>query len=192
MISYISLVLIATIASPQATHHQATRLLHDGEFHRAVLLTQTALQNYECRFGASSLETALMLRDLARAYRESGLLKKAESAERREIDILRDRFGEEDANVALALDALGEILIDQRRFVEAGRAFNQALRIARDKLEPQSPYLATILNDLGAIVYQEGRPREAARLFHQSLAIREAAVTRANLDAVERKLASRK
>jgi tetratricopeptide (TPR) repeat protein len=192
MSSFLSLALMAFFASPETAHRRAVQLLHDGEFHPAVLLAQTALPQYESRFGATSLETALMLRDLAKAYQGSGLLAKAESAERREIEILHERLGEEDANMALAQDALAEILIDQGRFMEAGRALRLALRIAERKLDARSPHLASILNDLGAIYYRDGHPADAARLFRQSLAIRETAVTRANLDVIESKLASRK
>lgn len=198
MTSLLALALIVSTASPEATHRQTIELLNQGQYPQAAVLSQTALHQYETRYGASSLEAALMLRDLAKAWRGAGYLVKAEAAERREIEILRERVGEDDANLALAIDMLGEILFDQGHFTEAGRAFKQALHIAEKMLDPWNPHLATILNDLGAVYYRDGRPAEAARLLHRALAIREAsdqphvAITRANLAAIERTVASRK
>jgi tetratricopeptide (TPR) repeat protein len=187
MTSFLALALIGSVASPAAVHRHAKQLLDQGQFHQAALLTQAAVREYEIRFGASSLETALMLRDLAKASRAEGALRKAESVEGREIEILRTRLGEDDANMALALDALAEILIDQGRFTEAGRT----LRIAAGKLDAQNPHLATILNDLGVVCHHDGRSKEAERLFHRSLEIRETAAARANLDVVEQSVAAR-
>jgi len=192
------LALILSTSSPEATHRQVIQFLSRGQYQQAAELSQAALHGYETRFGGSSLEAALMLRDFAKACRGAGDLKKAEAAELREIEILRNRLGEEDANVALALDILGEILFDQGRFTESGYAFKQALRIAEKKLDPWNPYLATIFNDLGAVYYRGGRPAEAAKMLRRALAIREAsdpahaAITRANLDEIERAVASRK
>lgn len=187
MASFIALALIVSAASPAAVHRQATQLFDQGQFHQAELFIQTAVEEYEIRFGASSLETGLMLRDLAKAYRSEGALRKAEAVERREIEILRTRLGEDDANMGLALDALAEILIDQGRFTEAGRT----LRIAAGKLDSRNPHLATLLNDLGVVCYHDGRSKEAARMFHRSLEIREGAAARANLEVVEQSVVAR-
>ena len=182
------LALLALFPSPAAVHRLATQLFDQGQLHQAAMLTQSAVQLYERRFGPSSLETGLLLRDLAKAYRAEGSLPRAESVERREIEILRVRLGEDDANMALALDELAEILIAQGRFTEAGRT----LRRAAGKLDSRNPHLATILNDLGAVCYHDRRSKEAARMFQQSLEIRETGAARANLEVIERTVASRK
>jgi tetratricopeptide (TPR) repeat protein len=187
MSSFFTLALIAFLSSPESAHRQATKLLTQGQFHQAAQLARAAVLQYELRFGASSLETALLLRDLAKAYRGERALMKAESIERREIEILRTRLGEDDANMALAQDALAEILMDQGRFTEAGHM----LRIAATKLDSQNPHPATILNDLGVVCHHDGRYKEAARLFRRALDIRENSVTRANLDVIEQTIAAR-
>ena len=187
MTSFFIIALIASLNSPESAHRQTTELLSQGQFHQAARLARAAIRQYEPRYGASSLETALLLRDLAKAYRGEGALVKAEFVERREIEILRSQLGEDDANMALAQDALAEILMDQGRFTEASRT----LRLAQGKLDPQNPHLATILNDLGVVCHHDGRYKEAARLFHRALEIRESPVTRANLDMIEQTIAAR-
>jgi tetratricopeptide (TPR) repeat protein len=187
MTSFLTLALIAALGSPESAHRQTTELLSQGQFHQATQLARAAVLQYELQFGTSSLETALLLRDLAKSYRGEGALAKAESTERREIEILRSRLGEDDANMALAEDALAEILIDQGRFTEAART----LRIAERKLDAENPRLATILNDLGVVCHHDGRYKEAARLFHRALEIRENPVTRANLATIEHPIATR-
>jgi tetratricopeptide (TPR) repeat protein len=178
---FLEITLIAALSSPQAIHAQAVDLLARGQFHDATLLTEGTLRQYN----PTSLESALLLRDLAKSYRGSGYLKKAESTERREIDIIKTHLGEDDANMALALDILAEILMDQGRFTDAARTLKQALRIADTKLVPDNPHLATILNDLGVVNYHTGHTKAAAILFHRALAIREMPAARANLEAIE-------
>jgi len=184
--------------SPAATHLQVIQLLNQARYHEATVLSQTALHRYETRFGPSSLEAALMLHDLAKAHRATGQLTKAESAARREIEILRTRLGEDDPSVALALDTLAEILFDQSRLTEATRTLREALRIVETQLDPYNPHLATILNDLGAVYYRDGRPAEAATLLHRALTIRElsdpshAPITRANIHVNSRSLTAKR
>ncbi|HLX42988.1 MAG TPA: tetratricopeptide repeat protein [Bryobacteraceae bacterium] len=187
MTGFFTLALIAFLTSPESAHRHATELLSQGQFHRAAQLARAAVQQYELRFGKSSLETALLLRDLAKAYRGERALMKAESVERREIEILRTRLGEDDANMALAQDVLAEILIDQGRFTEAARL----LRLAESKLDPQNPHLAAILNDLGVICYHDRQFKEAALLFHRALEIHETSVTRSNLATIEQSITLR-
>jgi tetratricopeptide (TPR) repeat protein len=148
MTTLLSLVLIAS--SPLFTHSVAVERLQAGRYTDAARLCRDALPRIESSYGADSLETGLILRDLARADRLSGYLRRAEALQRRLVSLVRARLGEEDANVALALDGLGEILFEQRRFTEARRTFQAALRIGAKGLDPRSPHVQRIALDLEA------------------------------------------
>jgi tetratricopeptide (TPR) repeat protein len=181
-----NLLAVSMILSLGA-HHQATLYFDHNQYAEAATLCRQTLQNVQ----PGTLEAALMLRDLARAYRGEGQFNRAVAAQRQQIEILRTRLGEEDGNVAIELDRLGEMYFEQKRFTEAGKMFGQALRIAETALDPHNPHFATILNDLGAAYHRNGRDGDAVKLFRRSLEIRDSAVTRENLAALERVRASR-
>ena len=187
MTSLFSLALIvSTLSSPEPTHWIAVQRFEKGQYAEAAKLCRDALQRFERTYGPDSLEAGLMLRDLASAYRGEGFLVKAEATQQKLLALVRSRLGEEDANVALALDGLGEIYFDQGRTTEARKMFQQALHIGEKTLDPRSPHLATILNDLAAAHQRDRHYREAETLFRKALAIRDSAVTRANLRALPR------
>jgi len=188
MTNFLALSLIVSMGAPGSIHRQAIQYFENGQYSNAASLCREALSRQE----PGSLETALLLRDLSRAYRGEGLLNKALAARRQEVEILKIRLGEDDANIALALDGIGEIYFEQRRFTAARKSFEDALRIGEKSLEANSPHLAIIFNDLGAVYYRDGRAAEAAKLLRRALAIREDGVARANLAQVERAVASRR
>jgi tetratricopeptide (TPR) repeat protein len=160
MTALFSLAMI--VSSPLFTHQVAVDRLDTGHYGDAARLCRDTLPRVEAAYGADSLEAGLILRDLARAYRLSGYLRRAEVLQRRLLALVRARLGEEDANVALALDGLGEILFEQGRLTEARRAFEQALRIGEKRLDPASPHLQRIALDLRACVLTEARFSRAA------------------------------
>jgi len=181
-------LLAVSILLSLGAHSQATLYFDHNQFAEAAILCRQTLPNVE----PGSLEAALLLRDLARAYRGEGQFHRAVAAQRQQIDILRTLLGEEDGNIAIELDRLGEMYFEQGRFTEAGKMFGQALRIAETALDPHSPHFATILNDLGAAQHRNGRDSEAVKLFRRSLEIRESAITRQNLAVIETVRASRR
>lgn len=185
LVPMMNLIALSLIVSIQ---QQALQYLDHAQYREAATLCRETLARVE----PDSLDAALMLDDLTRAYRGEGYLLRAQATQQQVLKILRARLGEEDANVAVALDGLGEIYFGQRRFTEARNLFRQALRIGENTLDPGSIHLATILNDLGAAYYFEGRNAEAEKLLQRSLAIRDSLAARANLKDVRRKtLASR-
>lgn len=174
LVPMMNLIAFSLIVSIQ---QKAVQYLDHAQYREAATLCRETLARVE----PDSLEAALMLDDLTRAYRGEGYLLRAQATQQQVLKILRSRLGEEDANVAVALDGLGEIYFEQRRFTEARNAFRQALHIAEKTLDPSSIHLATILNDLGAAYYFEGRTSEAEKLLQRSLAIRDSLAARANL-----------
>jgi len=183
-----NLLAVSLLVSFSAAHQQAAQYLQNGRYMEAATLCRDAITHYD----PTSLEAAMLLRDLGMAYRGEGSLKKAEAARRQELEILKTRLGEENANVAAATDGLGEIYYEQGRFTMARKAFQEALRIGEKSLDARSPQLATILNDLGAVYQHDGRFADASRMLRRSLAIRESEITRANLERVDQALASRR
>ncbi len=166
MTSLLSLALIvSSLGSPERTHWIAVERFEQGRYAEAAKLCRDALPRIERTYGADSLETGLILRDLARAYRGEGYLVKAEAIQLRLLTLVRNRLGEEDANIALVLDGLGEIQFEQGRITEARRAFAQALRIGEKTLDAGSPHLATIVNDLAAA-------DQSDRRYGKALAVR--------------------
>ena len=69
-------------------------------------------------YGPETLEVALVLADMAAAYRGEEDLPEAEKAARRSLSIVEQKLGPEDANTALALDQLAEIYFDAHRYAE--------------------------------------------------------------------------
>src|SRR5580698_385276 len=94
---------IGSAASVEAIHQQVTETIETGHYMEAVSLCREMLKQYD----PSSMQTALLLRDLSRAYRGAGRLKQAEASRMQELEIVKARLGEDDANVALAFDGLG-------------------------------------------------------------------------------------
>lgn len=188
MFNFLALSLIVSMGAPESIHRQAIQYFENGQYEQAATLCTDALSHQD----PTSLEAALTLRDLSRAYRGEGLLAKAVAARRQELEIVKARLGEEDANVALALDGIGEIYFEQGRVTAARKSFEDALRIGQKALDPESPHLATMFNDLGAAYCRDGWTAEAAKLFRRALAIRDSEVTRANLEQAEHAVASRR
>ena len=129
-----------------AIHNRAIEYSSQRDYSHVVFLCKAALRYQD----PSSLQAALLLRDLSHAWRAEGYLEKALAARQQELAILQLRLGEHDANIALALDGIGEIYFEQHRFTLARKAFKAALRVGEDSLDPHSPHLTVIRNDLAA------------------------------------------
>ena len=157
--------LVLGILITMNDHGQA--LLSQGRAAEAVTEFRIAADRAEAELGAGSPSTAMILRNLALAYRAKGLPHKAEAAAARSLQILEASFGADDQALVPALNALGEALAAQGRWTEARKIEERAVR-----LNDPGPHGATALHNLGAVLYGDGK-RDAARSYYsQALARR--------------------
>lgn len=158
-----------------AVHERVGELIEAQRYTEASRLCRAALSVVDLLHPHESLETALLLRDLAKVQRLEGYHAKAEDSQRRSLRIIERELGPTDASLAIGLDGLAEIQFARGRFTEARQTLERARTIAESTL-PGSPHLATILNDLGAVYQTERRYADAESALERALAIRQTAL----------------
>jgi tetratricopeptide (TPR) repeat protein len=157
----------------------------------AIDSAREAVRESAAALGEDHPATAIMLRNLALAFEQSGYHNYAGYYARRSLAILEAKFGPEDVSLAPALNVLTETYAAQARFTEARPIAMRAVAIGPGA----GAHYATALHNLAAIFQSEGRFKEAAEFYRRALSAREALlppghpytqVTRAALRQVER------
>lgn len=152
-----------------ALNDQGRVLLQQGQAPQAVAQFRAAAAIAEDTLGANHPAIAMILRNLAVAYRAEGLHRKAEVTAQRSRAILEKLYGPNDPSLTPALNVIGEALAAQNRWTEARRIFERAVR-----LDDRGPHGATALHNLAAAHQSEGQAEAAVRLYRQALSRREA------------------
>ncbi|HVP46040.1 MAG TPA: tetratricopeptide repeat protein [Bryobacteraceae bacterium] len=117
--NWLALALMVSLGTPAAVHREALTYLNAGRYGDAENLSRQAVAGFGAVYGTDNLEVALVLKDLAEAYRREGDLAQAEKASRRSLEIIEKKLGTEDANAALGRDQLGEIYFEAHRYQDA-------------------------------------------------------------------------
>jgi tetratricopeptide (TPR) repeat protein len=167
------------------------RSLTPGASTEAIDSARETVRESTAAFGADHPATALMLRNLALAFEQSGYPNYAELYAQRSLAILEAAFGPQDVSLVPALNVLTEAYVTQGRLTEARAIATRAVAIGPDA----GAHYATALHNLAAIFQNEGKFKEAAEFYRRALSAREALLppghpyiqlTRAALQKVER------
>jgi len=142
-------------------------------------------------YGAAHPVTAMMVRNLALEFEQSGYANYAEYYAKQALATLEARFRSDDPSLVPALNVLTEAEASQGRWADAERTARRAVSIGPSA----EAHYATALQNLAAVLEFQGKRREAARFYAKALACRQAvlppghpfaAMTRAALERVER------
>ena len=155
-----------------------------------VRAARIAVESASAKYGPKHPATAMMLRNLALAFDQSGFHGEAVKYAGQAITILESKFGDKDVSLVPALNVLTESLAAQTRYAEAEAAARRAVAIGADA----GTHYATALQNLGAILELEGKMKPAEAAYREALTLRESllpaghlhtAITRASLARVE-------
>lgn len=135
----------------------------------SVRTARIALENASATYGPQHPATAMMLRNLALAFEQSGFHNLAVTYAGQSISILETRFGPKDPSLVPALNVLSEALASESRYAEAETVARRAVAIGPDA----ATHYATALQNLGGILEMQGKLQAAASAYRQALAARE-------------------
>ena len=136
----------------------------------AIRAARQAASAAESKLGPDHPVTAMMLRDLALAFEQSGYHQHAEYYANRSLAILEARFGTRDVSLVPALNVLTEAYAAEGRNSEALQCARRAIGIGPEA----GAHYATALHNAAAVLYNDGRLSESESFFVRALAAREA------------------
>lgn len=136
---------------------EALRQNHPAE---AARIFRQAVEAAESQVGAGNPETAILLRNLALAYRGEGAYRRAEEAASRSLRILEQALGKEDPALVVSLNVLGEALAEMGRLTEARWVLRRAV-----SLQLAGPHGELAVKNLAAVDAMEQQRLVAKRRF---------------------------
>ena len=151
-----SLSLVARLAGEADDHERAERLLL-----RAIDLR-------ERESGAASVETALLLVDLAAVYEEARRYEEALPIARRALTILERELGSDDPRVLRVTNNLATLFGRAGRPEEAEASYRRVLELKRATLPERHPSIALTLVNLGNLLAWHRQPGEALVYFEEA------------------------
>jgi tetratricopeptide (TPR) repeat protein len=155
-----------------------------------VRAARIAVESASGKYGPQHPATAMMLRNLALAFEQSGFHSEAVKYAGQSITILDSTFGDKDVSLVPALHVMAESLSAQTRYAEAEAVERRAVAIGPDA----GTHYGTALQNLGAILELQGKVKSSEAAYRQALSVRESllpaghlhtAITRASLARVE-------
>src|SRR5579884_2631196 len=144
------LVLAAMLPAEPAAYRlnaDARALLEHGKPAEAARLFRSALKCARAELGAGHPGTAMIFRNLALAYEETGRYDAAERAAKESLAILERAFGPKDVSLTPVLNVLGETYAAQGRLEEARSMFTRAIAVGADA----GPHYEIALHNLAAV-----------------------------------------
>lgn len=124
--------------------------------------------------GHSQADRALLIANLALAYREEGQIARAEDLYHQAIAIETEVLPADDAQLMLARAGLAELVLLSGRYQEAEPLIWDSLAAFEKRPERSRQAIGTLLGDLGVVRACEGRNKEAIELFRQAISMLEA------------------
>lgn len=154
------------------------QLLKDGRFIDAETRARGLLEESVGTYGASALETALVLDVLVEALWRAGKSGEPETRDlaQRAVVLKEEGLGGEDLSVATSLVNLGIVCSDGGDYAGAETAYRRALAIRMKALGAEHPDVARTLNNLGVVFFHRGEYAAAREQHERALAIREKAL----------------
>lgn len=141
--------------------------------HRKFLEVDTlylqAIRVFEKSLGASHLDVANLVFDVAEHRRGQRRYREAEPQYKRALNIRKEQLGEYDPLVAETLDSLGTLYEEQGRSAQAGDAYEQALKIWEKIHGPNHDEVVGRINNLVVLYRLYGKFSQAEPLYERIL-----------------------
>src|SRR5580658_6498160 len=172
MILFALSVLTAFAIHPDADPYQLNRegrtLLDQHRYAAAARVFRRAVDRAEVQLGPRDPATAMMLRNLALAYVQSGNADAAEQSAKLAYSIVEARFGSAEPGLTPILNVLAECYASTGRVVEAQKAAEQAVAIGPDA----GVHYGIALHNLGALREFSGDLIGAASLYRRAIEVK--------------------
>jgi tetratricopeptide (TPR) repeat protein len=144
-----------------------------GDYQKALLLHQRALEIREKKLGPEHPDTAASLNDLGMLYDAMGNYQKALLLYQRALEIREKQLGPEHLDTATSLNNLAGLYRDMGDYQKALPFLQRALEIHEKQLGPEHPYTAISLSNLATLYYSMGEYPKALPLYQRALEIHE-------------------
>lgn len=145
----------------------------DGRYDEAADLIARSLVTTRSSLGAQHLETALILRDLARVYIDQGKFKEAEKSLNEARQIVDSQTGPDHPDRAELARDLGFLYMREDRLSEAEPQFKTALELSSRVLGENHAVTADSARDLGELYLKKKQYDQAVSYLKNALAIDE-------------------
>jgi Flp pilus assembly protein TadD len=149
-------------------NEQGRLLLNHHRYSAAVPVFQRAVERAASDIGPRDPATAMMLRNLALAYVQTGNSVAAEQSAKLAFSILESRFGSADPALTPILNVLAECYASSGRVDEAERASEQAVAIG----PLAGVHYGIALHNLGALRELSGDRTNAAAFYKHAVEVK--------------------
>jgi tetratricopeptide (TPR) repeat protein len=150
-------------------------LSHQGRYREAEPAFVEAIAILERAFGASGLEVATALNNLAVCYKYLARFSEAGPLYQRALTITEQALGPDDPGVATIYHNLGGLEHAAGNWSRGEPFARKSVRIRIRALGPEHPDVAADLTALAALLDRQEKFDEAERLYHRALTIVERA-----------------
>jgi len=152
-------------------NQQIFRLYQAGEYAKATLIVQKALELSEKKFGPGHANVGTILNNLAELYKIQGRHAEAEPLLKRSLSIRKKALGSDHPHVGRSLNSLADLYESQSRHAEAEPLLKQSIKIVEKSLGSNHPNVGILLNNLAEIHKTQGKYAEAEPLLKRSINI---------------------
>jgi CHAT domain-containing protein/Flp pilus assembly protein TadD len=142
-----------------------------GEYAKAELLYEQALEIYRQVSGENHPNFAATLGNLASLYQSQGAFAKAEPLSKKALEIYRQVLGEKHPDFATSLNNLAALYRSHGDYAKAEPLYQHALEIRGQVLGEKHPEFATSLNNLAVLYQSQGDYTKAEPLLKRTLEI---------------------
>jgi tetratricopeptide (TPR) repeat protein len=149
-------------------NREGRNLLDQHRYAAAACVFRVAVDKAGSELGAEDPATAMMLRNLALAYVQTGDFAAAEQAAKLAYAVIESRFGPADPALTPILNVLAEGYAGSGRIDEAERVSEQAVSIG----PLAGAHYGIALQNLGALREYSGDLTGAAALYRRALAVK--------------------
>ncbi len=170
----------------QPLNDEVQSLYQQGQYARAVVVAQQALEVAEKAVGPNHPDVATILSFLATLYEAQGQYAQAEPLAKRALAIREQVLGPNHPDVAKSLNNLATLYDLHNEYVghttnrgmstQAEPLYKRALAIWEQALGPNHLAVAAGLNNLAELYRHQGQYAQAEPLYQRALAIREQAL----------------
>ena len=147
-------------------------LHQQGNYDRAVVVAQKALEVAKENVGPDHPNVAASLNNLAGLYKTQGDYAKAEPLYKRSLAIVEKALGPDHPNVATSLNNLAGLYDTQGDHAKAEPLYKRSLAIWEKALGPDHPNVATSLENMAVLYRATKRDKEAQELEKRAERIR--------------------
>jgi CHAT domain-containing protein/Tfp pilus assembly protein PilF len=161
-------------AEVDALGRRADALKKAGKLSEAIKVARRRVALARERFGATHLDIATPMNDLATLYQDLGQYAKAEPLFRRSLEIGEAKLGKDHPHVATFLNNLALLCYQLGQYAKAEPLYKRSLKIREATLGKDHPDVAGSLHNLAELYRVTGAYAKAELLYRRSLEIMEA------------------